>query len=221
MRFDEYCRCDGLRLAQLVADREISAAEALEAAIARAEAINPRLNAIVVRMDSIARKRAIEPLTGPFAGVPFLEKDLGQEYAGVPCSYGSRGPKRTGFVPPVHAEITERWLNAGALIFGRTNTPEFGLQLVTEFRRMGSRPQSLEPGPDAGRFVRRIGRRRVGGNRAARRRQRPRGLDPGPGRSLWTVWLQAGTRPHTLGAGARRDDVRFGYQSCYFALRAR
>ena len=65
MRFDEYRRCDGLRLAQLVADREISAAEALEAAIARAEAINPRLNAIVVRMDSIARKRAREPLIGP------------------------------------------------------------------------------------------------------------------------------------------------------------
>ncbi len=138
MRFDEYCRCDGLRLAQLIADREISAAEALEAAIARADAVNPRLNAIVVRMDSIASERAREPLTGPFAGVPFLEKDLGQEYAGVPCSYGSRGPKRTGFAPSVHAEITERWLKAGVLIFGRTNTPEFGLQLVTESAAWGS-----------------------------------------------------------------------------------
>ena len=137
MRFDEYRRCDGLRLAQLVADGEVSAAEALEAAIARAEEISPRLNAVVAWMESIARKRAREPLTGPFAGVPFLEKDLGQEYAGVPCSYGSRGPKRTGFVPSLHAEITERWLKAGAVIFGRTNTPEFGLQLVTESAAWG------------------------------------------------------------------------------------
>ncbi len=154
MRFDEYSRCDGLRLAQLVADREISAAEALEAAIARAEAINPRLNAIVARMDSIARERAREPLSGPFAGVPFLEKDLGQEYAGVPCSYGSRGLKRTGFAPSVHAEITERWLKAGVLIFGRTNTPEFGLQLVTESAAWGParNPWSVDltPGGSSG-----------------------------------------------------------------------
>ena len=154
VRFDEYCRCDGLRLAQLVADREISPAEALEAAITRAESINPRINAIVVRMDSIARGRALEPLTGAFAGVPFLEKDLGQEYAGVPCSYGSRGPKRTGFAPPVHAEITKRWLEAGALIFGRTNTPEFGLQLVTESAAWGPahNPWNLDrtPGGSSG-----------------------------------------------------------------------
>ena len=105
-------------------------------------------------MDSIARERAREHLTGPFAGVPFLEKDLGQEYAGVPCSYGSRGPKRTGFAPSVHTEITERWLKAGVLIFGRTNTPEFGLQLVTESAAWGSarNPWNVErtPGGSSG-----------------------------------------------------------------------
>lgn len=154
MRFEEYRRHDGLGLAKLIAERQVSAAEVLEAAIARAEAVDPRLNAIVTRMDEIARERARHSLTGAFAGVPFLEKDLGQEYAGVPCSYGSRGPKRMSFAPPLHAEITERWLKAGALIFGRTNTPEFGMQLVTEPDAWGAarNPWNLErtPGGSSG-----------------------------------------------------------------------
>ncbi len=154
MRFDEYRSYDGLGLAKLIAEGQVSAAEVLEAAIARAEAVNPRLNAIVTRMDEIARERAHHSLTGVFAGVPFLEKDLGQEYAGVPCSYGSRGLKRTGFAPAVHSEITERWLKAGALIFGRTNTPEFGMQLVTEPAAWGParNPWNLErtPGGSSG-----------------------------------------------------------------------
>lgn len=149
MRFDEYRRHDGLGLAALIASREVSPREVLEAALARAEAVNSRLNAIVTPMDEIARDRANGALSGPFAGVPFLEKDLGQEYAGVPCSYGSSGLKRLKYAPPVHAEITERWLKSGAIIFGRTNTPEFGMQLVTEPRAWGAarNPWNLERSP--------------------------------------------------------------------------
>ena len=86
--FKEYGRYDGHGLAERVRTREVSPAELLEAALALAEAVNPRLNAIITPMHDIARARAREPLDGPFAGVPFLVKDLFQEYAGVRAAYG-------------------------------------------------------------------------------------------------------------------------------------
>ena len=208
LRFDEYRRHDGLGLAKLIADGEVSAAEVLEAAIARAETVNTRLNAIVTRMDEIARERALHSLTGAFAGVPFLEKDLGQEYARVPCSYGSLGPKRTRFAPPVHAEITERWLKAGALIFGRTNTPEFGMQLVTEPAAWGATRNPWNSGAVAGRVVRRLGRCGGGRNCTVGWRKRPRRLDPRPSRCLRPLRLQAWTRSYAMGAAAR--EMMFG-----------
>ncbi|MGK3868205.1 amidase family protein, partial [Enterococcus faecium] len=86
--FKEYASHDVTGLAGLIARGEVSAIEVLEAAIARAEALNPRLNAIIHPMYELARKRAGEPLSGPFAGVPFLIKDLFQDYAGEPTSAG-------------------------------------------------------------------------------------------------------------------------------------
>lgn len=130
--FKEYTEYDGLGLAELVRKREVTASELLEAALARAEALNPRLNAIVMPMHEIARVRAREALEGPFAGVPFLCKDLFQEYAGVPTSYGCKALKAARYTPEQHAEITRRWLAAGVVVFGRTNTPEFGAKGITE-----------------------------------------------------------------------------------------
>ena len=132
MNFDEYRKQDGLGLAQLVARKEVTAAELRELAIARAEAVNPKLNAIIIPMYDIARERAKQPLGGPFAGVPFLTKDLFQEYAGVQTAYGCKGLKAANLRAPVHSEITERWLKAGTVILGRTNTPEFGAKGITE-----------------------------------------------------------------------------------------
>jgi amidase len=128
----DYMAHDALGLAALVQRGEVHASELLEAAIARAEAVNPRLNAIVIHMYDIARERAKAPLRGPFAGVPFLIKDLFQDYAGVLATHGSRAYKRVNNTPRVHSEIVRRWLDAGAVIFGRTNTPEFGAKGVTE-----------------------------------------------------------------------------------------
>ena len=132
MRFEDYRRYDGLGLAGLIAARQVSTAEVLEAALTRADAVGASINAIVTRMDAIARERAASNLTGPFAGTPFVVKDLAQEYAGVACSYGSRGLKTIAYTPDHHAEITARWLDAGVVILGRTNTPEFGMQVTTE-----------------------------------------------------------------------------------------
>ncbi|AKJ70210.1 amidase [Pandoraea thiooxydans] len=132
MEYGEYVRYDGLGLADLVRRREVSAAELLEAALARAAAVNPALNAIVIPMTEIARQRTGEALHGPFAGVPFLLKDLLQDYAGAPSTSGSRAFKDADYRPAVHAEIVKRWLNAGVVVFGRTNSPEFGSKAVTE-----------------------------------------------------------------------------------------
>lgn len=132
MKFDEYRKHDGLGLARLVRSGEVSAAELLEIALARTEAVNPDINALTIRMDQIARARARLPLTGVFSGVPFLLKDMEQQYAGVAYSNGCRALKNMGAAAENHSEITNRWLNAGVVIFGQTNAPELGLLPITE-----------------------------------------------------------------------------------------
>jgi amidase len=130
MSFPEYDQVDGLGLAALVAAGEVSPRELLDEAIARAERVNPRLNAIVLRMDAEARERAAAPPPGPFRGVPFLLKDLAVTHAGTPLQNGSR--LFEGFIPDRDAELVARYKAAGLVIFGRTNTPEFGLVPTTE-----------------------------------------------------------------------------------------
>lgn len=130
MNRDDYLQYDGLGLAGLVRRREVQPSELLDAALARAAEVNPKLNAIVIPMTEIARRRASESLQGPFAGLPFLLKDVFQEYAGVPATCGSHALRET--CATEHAEMTRRWLAAGVVIFGRTNTPEFGAKGITE-----------------------------------------------------------------------------------------
>jgi len=134
--FKEYGEYDASGLAALVARGEVKPAELLEAAIARAEAVNPRLNAINIPMLEIGRARAGASLSGPFAGVPFLIKDIAQDYAGVPTTSGSRA--LCHWTPSEHAEIVKRFLNAGLVIFGKTATPEFALKATTETALWGA-----------------------------------------------------------------------------------
>ena len=131
MTHEEYLTYDGLGLAQLVADGEVNPVELLDAARARADMVDPRINAICRRMDREADARVEgDPLEGPFAGVPFLLKDLHQDYAGQPTSNGCRAlAHRT---PERNATVVDRWLDAGLVIFGKTSTPEFGAKGVTE-----------------------------------------------------------------------------------------
>lgn len=130
MESTEYASLDGLGLAELIAKGETTAAEALAAAQRRAAEVDPKINAIVRRMDGEAKARTEEPLSGPFAGVPFLIKDLGQDYAGLPTSFGCRALATTPAAE--HSTVVQRWLDAGLVIFGKTNTPEFGSKGVTE-----------------------------------------------------------------------------------------
>jgi amidase len=130
MDFAEYRSYDAVGLAALVAKREVSADELLTVALSRAEQIDGALNAIVRPMDEIARARATTELRGPFAGVPFLIKDLGQHYAGLPTGSGSRSLAELPATE--HAGVVQRWLDAGLVIFGKTATPEFGAKAITE-----------------------------------------------------------------------------------------
>lgn len=130
MNFADYERHDATGLADLVRTGAVSAAELLDTAIARAEAVNPRINAIVRPLHDYARGVARAPVAGPFAGVPFLIKDLFADFAGEPTTSGSRYFR--DFVPKEDSELVRRFKAAGLVIFGKTNTPELGLTPFTE-----------------------------------------------------------------------------------------
>ena len=135
--FAEFDQYDGIGLADLVRRREVKPEEILEAAIARVEARNPAVNAVVSRLYDEARAaiRAGLPV-GPFTGVPYLLKDLGTLYAGAITSAGSR--LFADYRADHDSEITARLKRAGLVIFGKTNTPEFGLSASTEPRLFGA-----------------------------------------------------------------------------------
>lgn len=133
MKASEYLKYDATGLADLVRRREVTASEVTDVAIARAEALNPRLNAICLPQYELARQQV--PAKGPLGGVPMLLKDLGQEQAGQPCTMGSRGLRHR--VVAEDSEYVLRAREAGLVFLGRTATPEFGLKAVTESRLWG------------------------------------------------------------------------------------
>ena len=135
MRADEYRDHDALGLASAIADGDTTAEEVLDAAIARADAVDPKLNAICLRLDDRARQQLADGVTGPFAGVPFLLKDLHQDLEGVPTSAGSRS--LAGRPATSTATVVQRWLDAGCVVFGKTSTPEFGSKGITEPKLFG------------------------------------------------------------------------------------
>jgi amidase len=129
--FKEFDQYDGLGLADLIRKREVSAEELCETAIERIEALNPKLNAVVTPMYELGRAAIGQGLPkGPFAGVPFLLKDLLAAYAGVPLTSGSKACRK--FIPTEDSEMVVRFKRAGTVILGKTNTPEFGLMGYTE-----------------------------------------------------------------------------------------
>ena len=115
--------CSKEALGALVQRGEVSALELLETAIARAEAINPKINAIVYRGYDQARTAAaaFKPAGEPFAGVPLLLKDLLGDCAGMPTRFAS------AFVPPIAAPadsyLVARLKRAGFVPFVRPTRP--------------------------------------------------------------------------------------------------
>jgi amidase len=133
---DDTAWLDATAQAGLVRSKLASPVELVDDAIARIEDLNPRLNAVIHELFDRARAAAAGQLPdGPFRGVPLLLKDLGAELAGTPFSEG------TGFAGDYHStvdqELTTRFLAAGFVVCGKTNTPEFGILPTTEPRRFG------------------------------------------------------------------------------------
>src|ERR1700737_1228990 len=148
MRFEEYRKHDAVSLAGLIAKRQGSAEEVLETAIARAEQVNPAINAIVHQQYEQARKAVAAGLPeGPLKGVPYLIKDLGFFETGEPATFGSSLFK--DFVADHDAAYVARCKKAGLVFIGRSSSPEFGLNPNTEPRLYGSchNPWHLEYSP--------------------------------------------------------------------------
>jgi len=122
--------------ARLVRDKKVSATELLNAAIERHEAFNPQVNAVTITWLDHARELAktadAQRSDAPFHGVPTLFKDLGILYAGQRLSNGNKAMKAANYVPQQSSELATRFVAAGFIPFGRTNSCEWGSLPVTE-----------------------------------------------------------------------------------------
>jgi len=152
MKSGEYLQHDAVALAECVARGETTAAELLDLALRQSARAQPKTNPICRLMESEARSQLTKPLAGPFAGVPFLIKDCIQDYAGLPTSNASRSMQ--GTVAREHSNYVRRCLEAGLVIFGKTNLPEFALKGVTDSQLFGraSNPWNFDhtPGGSSG-----------------------------------------------------------------------
>jgi amidase len=136
-------RFDATQLAAMIQAREVSAVELTEACIARIEALNPRINALVTPLFDQAVQTASEcdailaagGRVGPLHGVPVVIKDLFDFKAGVRSTLGCRA--FLDFIPNETSAHVARLEAAGAVVLGKTNTPEFGHKGITDNRVFG------------------------------------------------------------------------------------
>ena len=240
--FPQYDEYDGLGLAELVRAGEVTAVELVDEAIARIEAGNSRVNAVVRPLYERARTEAREFTEagaqagggggdgagpdGPFAGVPFLLKDLIGTVQGVPTSCGTRILKD---VPQARdSELVRRYKVAGVILVGKTNTPEFGLVPYTEPEAWGptnnpwdlSRTAGGSSGGSAAAVAAGMAPLAGGGDGGGSIRipasccgvfglKPSRGRTPtGPDAGEILARVRAGARAHPVGARQRRDARR-------------
>ena len=131
MNLNEYGQFDAIGLADLVRRKEVKPSELINTALQVIEKINPQINSVIdVFTEQIDAFDDTDIPEGPFTGVPFLIKDIGLHYANVPYEMGSRLTK--GFSIPYDTELAVRYRRAGVVPIGRTNLPEFGMNVTTE-----------------------------------------------------------------------------------------
>ncbi len=132
---DSLAKLDAVGQAKLVASGQISPAELLDAAIARIERLNSKINAVVTTdFDRASLASRENHFAGPFGGVPFLVKDL-DDFAGVRTTNGARRCCRT--CPTRRSHMLQACVDAGFNVVGKSNTPEFGLTGTTESLALG------------------------------------------------------------------------------------
>jgi amidase len=153
-----FCQHDACALGALVRRREITPSELVEETIERIELWNPLINAVVLPLYDLARRRAAELASSaanansPLAGVPLLLKDIHAALAGTPLTASCRFLR--DYVPDHDSEVVARLRAAGLIFVARTNLPEFGIMGVTEpaFRGPTRNPWNLAhtPGGSSG-----------------------------------------------------------------------
>ena len=152
--FAEYTNYDGVGLSELIKKKEISPIDPLDSAIDLIERLNPKLNAVHRTMyhyafESINRN---SDLKGQFAGVPMLLKDMDSSLANYNMMQGSKYLKNTKM--NYDNELTRQFRNTGALICGKSATPEYGLMITTEPLEFGPTRNpwdtNLTPGGSSG-----------------------------------------------------------------------
>jgi amidase len=156
----ELWRKGAVELAAMIRDREVSSREVVQAHLDRIEAVNPHLNAIVrlladqalAAADAADMAVADGTRLGPLHGVPFTVKE-NIDLAGTPTTHAI--PALAEAVASVDAPQVERLRTAGAIPLARTNLPDFGLRVHTEFLPARPDPQPVEPETHRGRLERR------------------------------------------------------------------
>jgi len=136
---DPFAALDATAQAELIRKKEASPRELVDAAIARIEKLNPRLNAVVTPLFDKARAAADGDLPdGPFRGVPFLIKDLDIMSKGDPIHCGLKFMRGNPHVPDHDSYLMEKFRAAGFVTLGKTNTPELGILPATEPHLFGA-----------------------------------------------------------------------------------
>jgi len=131
VKIEDFGALDATALADLVASGAVSPDELLDASLAAVARINPKINAVVLVQEDVARQAIKDGLPrGPFRGVPFLLKDLGCEAAAFPSHNGSRLFANTRYGQD--SAIFDRIRATGVVTFGRTTSPEGGIGAATE-----------------------------------------------------------------------------------------
>jgi amidase/aspartyl-tRNA(Asn)/glutamyl-tRNA(Gln) amidotransferase subunit A len=153
---DDLCFLSATELAARIRARAVSPCEAVDASLDRIDAIDSDIKAFVtVLADAAKREAKIAEaelcrghIRGPLHGVPIAIKDLFDFKAGVPNSFGSRVLK--DYVPDHDASYVKRLEDAGAIVIGKTNVPEFGHKGVTDNFIVGPTSTPFRIGHNAG-----------------------------------------------------------------------
>ena len=143
---DNLLRKPALELARMVRDGEVTSRELVEASLTRIEQVNPALNhfTLVDADGALAAADAVQPGDPrPFAGVPLPIKDLFAPVAGLRMAQGS--DLLGDFTPDYDYVLVQRFREAGFVLVGKTQTPEFGILPVTEPRRFGPARNPWDP----------------------------------------------------------------------------
>jgi amidase len=125
------CFTSAVEMAQLIRAKKLSAREALDEHLKQIDRVNPKVNAIVTLVAEMATEAAAKAdemqargeKTGPLHGLPVAHKDL-IDTRGIRTTFGS--PLFKDYIPAQDNILVERMRRAGAIIVGKTNTPEFG-----------------------------------------------------------------------------------------------